>query len=610
MNREGGTFDLQANLKGIKVPWRKHDFELHVPGYNYLGPATRLDLRLDENSQPKSDSMPIDATDNAALAHDIRYMQADNLNNKDQVLAAKHEADRIMLEELSKIDPSCFRERFAKWIAENAMKLKLKLGMALDPVTKKTIDPLYSPALSKLWVDLALLQSRKAHEANPNEYPPDFLENMKKQAENMKTIISGGTIDYEKEATDLVNQYLTEYDKDAKEYDAYVHEENRKKKEVPFMEKAAEIIEKPFRWLFDWTADQIGVKDNVSYENIQQAIMGTPKWKIREQANLLDEAIRQLDSKIDEFHKQKKFSYNNPELDSIYDKVRNLRKERDEIKNVLGYGIDSKTFASEVHARRVNKFNRRSVYINRLDEIWSADIIFFKTKDRGFTSALTVIDNFSKFGWAIPLKTKKSEELIKAFANIFAESDRFPKKIWFDKETGIYSDAFRGYVAQFGIDVYSTQSELKAVIIERWNRTLKENIYRKFTELGSDKQWVDLLSECVNTYNNTVHSTIKMTPIEASKKENEAIVKEQLDKKIRKYTSKPAKFKVGDKVRITEYKYTFDKGYKQNYTDEVFEINTVHSTVPWTYTLQDKNKELIQGKFYEQEMIHTHFDFD
>ena len=135
-------------------------------------------------------------------------------------------------------------------------------------------------------------------------------------------------------------------------------------------------------------------------------------------------------------------------------------------------------------------------------------------------------------------------------------------------------------------------------------------MYHKFTELDDDAHWVDILTVVVDEYNNTIHSTHKMTPIEASKKENETEVKKRLHAKMNKYSSKPAKFKVGDKVRIYSYKYTFDKGYKKNYTDEVFVVTTVHDTVPFTYNISDSNNEEIKGKFYNEQMIHSDFDFD
>ena len=159
------------------------------------------------------------------------------------------------------------------------------------------------------------------------------------------------------------------------------------------------------------------------------------------------------------------------------------------------------------------------------------------------------------------------------------------------------------------IKLYSTESELKAVIIERFNRTLKTNMFKKFTELDDDKNWVSILSLILNQYNNTLHSTIKMTPIEASKKENESILKERFHVKIKKISNKPPKFEVNERIRIVSHKGDFTKGYIKNYSNEIFVIKTVHPTVPYTYSICDENNEVIIGKFYEKEMLSTSFDF-
>jgi hypothetical protein len=250
----GEAFDLQKSLSGLSgFPWAKYKGEFHLtPAYNYLGPGTALSSRLDDNMQPKPGEEPIDRTDNAALGHDIRYtlaeQQAAGENDVIQLIQLKHEADRIMLEELSKVDPSCFRERFAKWIAEQALRLKLKLGMKLDPKTGKPIDPLYSDAHANFWVDLAMLQAKREYQSDPSSYPDNYLDEMRKTTQNVKKIIAGGTQHgtqhgnslimeeipevEDKEVTDLVNQYLSDFDKDAKEYSDHKAEQARKAREV------------------------------------------------------------------------------------------------------------------------------------------------------------------------------------------------------------------------------------------------------------------------------------------------------------------------------------------------------------------------------------------
>ena len=103
-----------------------------MEGYNYLGPGTRTDIRLDENLQPKPGEEPINATDAVALSHDIRYMQSNNLDDK-------HSADRIMLRELEAIQPATFKEKIARWIAYKIISIKIKLGLGLEGISEQEL---------------------------------------------------------------------------------------------------------------------------------------------------------------------------------------------------------------------------------------------------------------------------------------------------------------------------------------------------------------------------------------------------------------------------------------------------------------------------------------
>ena len=105
----------------------------------------------------------------------------------------------------------------------------------------------------------------------------------------------------------------------------------------------------------------------------------------------------------------------------------------------------------------------------------------------------------------------------------------------------------------------------------------------------------------VNNYNNTKHSSIKMTPVEASDKKNKNIVWFTLNGKARTNPVK-SKFSVGYKVRITKKKSNFEKGYTPRWTEEVFTVSKNQYTDPPTYKISDQNGEEIQGTFYEQEM--------
>ncbi|XP_065639698.1 putative golgin subfamily A member 6-like protein 19 [Hydra vulgaris] len=167
-----------------------------------------------------------------------------------------------------------------------------------------------------------------------------------------------------------------------------------------------------------------------------------------------------------------------------------------------------------------------------------------------------VIDIFSKYGWIIPLKSKRGIEVAHAFNKIFKH--RKCNKLWVDKGLEFYNK----HVKALGIQLYSTENEEKSY-------------------------------EMVDQYNNTKHSSIKMTPAEASDKKNENKVWMNLNSKVISNSIKP-KFSIGDKVRITKKKATFEKGYTPRWSKEVFTISQIQYTDPPTYKITDYNNEEIQ----------------
>ena len=117
--------------------------------------------------------------------------------------------------------------------------------------------------------------------------------------------------------------------------------------------------------------------------------------------------------------------------------------------------------------------------------------------------------------------------------------------------------------------------------------------------------YLNVLSDLVKEYNNTRHSSIKMTPVKASKKENELTVWRNLYPKHLEIRDINPKFSVGDKVRISKKKKTFEKGYTTRWTEEIFTIVEVKHTSPITYKTADLNGEERKGTFYEPELQKT-----
>ena len=113
----------------------------------------------------------------------------------------------------------------------------------------------------------------------------------------------------------------------------------------------------------------------------------------------------------------------------------------------------------------------------------------------------------------------------------------------------------------------------------------------------SENVYFDVLDGILNKYNNTVHKTINMKPLDV--KDNTYI-----DSK-KEVNDKDPKFKVGDHVKLSKYKNIFAKGYTPNWSEEVFIISKIKNKVPWTYVINDLNGEEITGTFYEKELQKT-----
>ena len=222
--------------------------------------------------------------------------------------------------------------------------------------------------------------------------------------------------------------------------------------------------------------------------------------------------------------------------------------------------------------------------------------------NRGYKYLLMVLDLFSKYGWIVPLKTKTGLEVAKAFESLFFSNK--PKMLWVDKGKEYYNKNVLDLLAKDKIKVYSTENEEKSSVCERWNRTIKDKMYKRFT-MQNNTVYVDILPKILASYNNSRHRSIGMTPFQARKPENYGKVYFNLYGDLAR-DDKKTEFRVGDRVRISKYKrVTFDKGYTPNWTEEVFIIDEIRFTNPITYKIKDLNGEVIKGSFYREELQKT-----
>ena len=138
--------------------------------------------------------------------------------------------------------------------------------------------------------------------------------------------------------------------------------------------------------------------------------------------------------------------------------------------------------------------------------------------------------------------------------------------------------------------MYSTFNEGKSVVAERFIRTLKNKLYKHMTATGKNVYY-DVLDDVVNEYNNTKHN-IYIDDID-------------IEYILMSIIKKVARYNVGDRVRISKFKNIFAKVYTPNWSREIFVINKINDTVPWTYSLKDLNDEEILGSFYDRELQQT-----
>jgi len=255
----------------------------------------------------------------------------------------------------------------------------------------------------------------------------------------------------------------------------------------------------------------------------------------------------------------------------------------------------------ELHKPARRYYPRRQVEIRDLDDTWSADVIdlsAYAKVNKNHHFILVVIDNFSKYAWATPTKTKSGRDVTAAMRTVL-EQGRQPRRLHVDRGKEFYNSSFKNLMDEYGIHMYSTFSNLKACLAERFIRSLQTLVFKEFSFRGTYK-WIDILPDLVSIYNTRKHRTIGMKPADVTPANAHRL------KKIYQQRSLPPrkkpKFKVGDKVRVSKFKHVFEKGFKPSFTPEIFEITAVKPTIPVTYRLKDYQNEPIEGGFYEEEL--------
>lgn len=302
--------------------------------------------------------------------------------------------------------------------------------------------------------------------------------------------------------------------------------------------------------------------------------------------------------------------YYNPASVGSYSSVSNLFREArkidpnvklDDVKDFLNSQI---TYS--LHKRVVRKFHRNKIVVSNINEYCYMDLIDFiqyKNENNGYSYILCAIDGFTRFAMCTALKNKQATSIRDAIAVMFPIEQ--PSNIMTDNG-GEFHGVVRDWCRQNEVNLITVKDEvIKCSMVERLIRTLKAKIGKIFTSRGNHK-WIDVLSDITSAYNRSYHSSIKMKPIDVTYQHRKQLLKtlygveNVLDLLP---TVEHPKLKQNQPVRLVKPRSVFEKSYLPRHTEEIFHITgtaTKHNRP--MYTVEDKKKDPITGKFYKNEL--------
>ena len=267
--------------------------------------------------------------------------------------------------------------------------------------------------------------------------------------------------------------------------------------------------------------------------------------------------------------------------------------------------------AYSLHKPIRKSFPTRAYRVAGIDDTWQMDMlemIPYAKVNKGYKYILVCIDVFSRFVRALPCKTKIGDEVATTMLKMIKTAQ--PKRLQTDRGKEFYNTQVRTRVLEkYGIHLYTVNSQFKAAIVERFNRTLREKLNRYFTHTGR-KVWHDVLSQFVDAYNKSKHRGIfGMRPIDVTSETESQLWSLKNTKSlsaINEKTKKEKPLNLLDYVRISLISMTrllFNRNFDQNWSDEVFRIVGVDTkSYPTMYIIEDENGNVVDGKFYKAEL--------
>ena len=266
------------------------------------------------------------------------------------------------------------------------------------------------------------------------------------------------------------------------------------------------------------------------------------------------------------------------------------------------------TYTQFKQYRRPKKFS--PIYVYRKRELFQSDVVFFTRSElvkanHGYKYLFTTIDVFTKMAWIYPMKENKCAVVIECFKDILRQCGDKPERLNTDRGSELICKKFADFLKENNIHHYLSYSLRKCPVVERFNLTIQRLLY-KMMKQNNTYEWTKLIDKAMKIYLNRKHRTIKMSPLQAEKDQNESIVRQTYWKRYAKTSEnkiKP-KFSVGDSVRIYQERGIFHRGYMKDFTPEIFTIIEVLLNLPVPrYTLKEYNGDVVKGSFFEEELV-------
>lgn len=289
--------------------------------------------------------------------------------------------------------------------------------------------------------------------------------------------------------------------------------------------------------------------------------------------------------------------------DKIYKAAKLLNAEitREDVEDYL---IRQRTYT--LYKPVVRKFKRLRTKPNGLNTDWQADLADmrrFSEHNQGYCYFLVCVDVLSRRMYTEPLRRTTSVESMRAFDAIFESSRVLPWKLFTDNGNEFESAVMRKYFDKKDILKFSAKTNKfsKASVAERAIRTIKERLYKYFSEQNT-LRWIDALPRLVQSINNSVCRVTGMAPNDVNENNAGDLMKQLYHPKT---NAKNARYHEGDYVRIAALKPAFAK-HTANYTDQIFRVKKVlRSKTPPVYKLVNGLDQELDGYFYEAELTRT-----